>query len=65
MTNVFSGDATCNLGCFLEHPDLKKKKIQIFLYLLCIRNILNHKIKNTLKFYIYIYICSTFKQKKK
>ena len=47
----------------------KKKKTWIFflhfLYLLCIRKTLNHKIRKTLKLkYIYIYICSTFKQKK-
>ena len=53
-------------------PWPEKTKLEFFLFnflcLLCIRNILNHKIRNIFKLkkkYIYIYICSTFKQKKK
>ena len=43
-----SGDATYRSGYSQEHPDLKK--IKKILYLSCIRNTLNHKIRNTLKF---------------
>ena len=39
--NLCSGDTTCN--------SLKKKNYKFFLYLLCIRNTYNHKIRNTLK----------------
>ena len=50
-----NGDVTYSLRCSQEHPDLKKKKIK--LYLICIRN--------TLKFNIYIYIYVQLSSKKK
>ena len=43
-----SGGATYRSGCSQEHPDLKKI-LKKNLYLIHIRNTLNHKIRNTLE----------------
>ena len=66
LATSISGGATYRSGCSQEHPDLKKKNIYIYIYLIHIRNTLNHKIRNTLnhkirntlklKKYIYIYL---------
>ena len=55
-----SGGATYKSGCSQEHPDLKKIKKKK-LYLIHIRNTLNHKIRNTLNHKIR----NTLKLKKK
>ena len=46
LATSISGGATYRSGCSQEHPDLKKIKKNI--YLIHIRNTLNHKIRNTL-----------------
>ena len=47
--SIHSGGATYRSGCSQEHPDLKNFFFKKNLYLIHIRNTLNHKFRNTLE----------------